>query len=362
MGRGRKRSSRKRHDSSPVPRLWSWPFSQEPRCCGPDATASTSDSLRSCTSKVTPSPYVQSASCTIYLIDTPGFDDSDKSDTEVLNKLAAWFVGLRVGKILLHGIIYLHRIIDPRMQGSTKKNLVLFKKLCGQNALKNVVLVTTMWNGISNDLYRSREKELTTTSEFWGYMMEQGSSCFRADSPGSERQIVQHLASHNNPVAIDLQTQLVDERRRLDETSAGQELQTEVAKDKRRWERAVRETRTGMREAKKQSDYESLRVLEEELRRCRSEIKRSEERRCMLGISMKGLLDLYHKQVAYMEAQQASHHEPPVGVELPSLEYQAQPTGQPIEVEQPSTTPGPSNELVLYGTNDMSEIPAQDHR
>lgn len=304
---------------------------------------------------------MQSASCTIYLIDTPGFDDSDKGNTEVLNDLAAWLVGFRVGKIPLYGIIYLHRIINTRMQGSAK-NLVLFKKLCGQNALKNVVLVTAMWNGVSSDLYHSREKELMATSEFWGYMMEQGSSCFRADSPGSERQIVQYLASHNNPVTIDLQTQLVDDRRRLDETSAGQELQTEVAKDKRRWERAVRETRTGMREAKRQSDYESLRALEEELRRCRSEIKRSEKRRCMLGTSMKGLLGLYHKQVAYMEAQQASHYQHPVEAELPSLEYQTQPTGRPIEVEQPGTTPSPSNELMLYVTNNMSETPAQDLR
>ncbi|KAI8722380.1 hypothetical protein NCS52_00381700 [Fusarium sp. LHS14.1] len=314
------------------------------RCCGPDATALASDSLRSCTSEVTVYPYVQSASCTIYLIDPPGFDDSDKSDTEVLNNLAAWLVGFRVGEIPLHGIIYLHRIIDTRMQGSAKKNLVLFKKLCGQNALKNVVLVTTMWNGVSNDLYRSREKELMTTSEFWGYMMEQGITTIQWQSTCRPNWWMTDGGSMRRQRARNYRPKW------------------QVAKDKRRWERAVRETRTGMREAKRQSDYESLRALEEELRRCRSEIKRSEKRRCMLGTSMKGLLDLYHKQVAYMEAQQASHYQHPVEEELPSLEYQAQPTAQPIEVEQSGTTPGPSNELVLYGNNDMSETPAQDLR
>ncbi|KAJ4194398.1 hypothetical protein NW755_003154 [Fusarium falciforme] len=332
------------------------------KCCGPNATASIGHSMRSCTSDVAIYPFVLSDSCTVYLIDTPGFDDSHKSGTEVLNDLAAWLVAFRVAKILLHGIIYLHRITDTRMQGSAKKNLLLFKKLCGQNALKNVVLATTMWEWAPSEMARSREKELIETSEYWGYMMKHGSMCFRVDSPDSEKHIVQHLANHNNPVTTDLQTQLVDERRRLNKTSAGQELQTEVAKDKRRWERAVQETRTEMREAKRQSDHESLRALEEELCRCKSEIKRSEERRCFLDTTMKDLIVLYNKQVADMEEQQAFHYGHPVRVELPSLEDQTQPTGQPIEVEQPGTTPGPSNELVLYGTNDVSEIPAQDLR
>ncbi|KAI8683158.1 hypothetical protein LRP88_04872 [Fusarium phalaenopsidis] len=356
MARGRKRSSRSRHDSSPVPELRSWPCGQEPRptdvfiavmgvtgsgkstfisrCCGSNATASIGHSMRSCTSDVAIYPFVLSDSCTVYLIDTPGFDDSNKSDTE----------------ILLHGVIYLHRIIDTRMQGSAKKNILLFKKLCGHNALRNVVLATTMWDGVSSEVGRLREKELIETSEYWGYMMEQGSMCFRVDSPDSEQHIVQHLASHNDPVTTDLQIQLVDERRRLNETSAGQELQTEVAKDKRRWERAVQETKTEMREAKRQSDHESLRALEEEFYRCKSEIKRSEERRRILRTTMKDLLALYHKQVADMEEQQASQYEHPDRVELPSLENQIRPTEtrQTIEVEQQDTTPDPSNELVLY--------------
>jgi hypothetical protein len=54
---------------------------------------------------------------TVYLIDTPGFDDTNRSDTEVLKEIARWLVASYKGKILLNGIIYLHRITDIRMQG-----------------------------------------------------------------------------------------------------------------------------------------------------------------------------------------------------------------------------------------------------
>ncbi len=45
-------------------------------------------------------------------------------------------------------ILYLHRISDNRMTGSAMRNLHLLKKLCGPDALKNVILVTTMWDQI----------------------------------------------------------------------------------------------------------------------------------------------------------------------------------------------------------------------
>lgn len=75
-----------------------------------------------------------------------------------------------------------------------------------------------------------------------------------------------------------------------------------------------------MREAKRQGDHQSLRALKEELSRCKSEIKRSEERRHILDTNMKDLIALYNKQAAYMEQRQFSHYEHPIRMEMPSLE------------------------------------------
>lgn len=51
----------------------------------------------------------------------------------------------------------MHRITNKRMAESP---LRMFSKLCGDQAVKNVVLVTTMWNGKYTEEQRKREKEV----------------------------------------------------------------------------------------------------------------------------------------------------------------------------------------------------------
>lgn len=116
---------------------------------------------------------------TVYLIDTPGFDDTNRSDDEVLREIATWLTDSFTAEIRLSGIIYLHRISDVRMQGSAKLNLSMFKKLCGPDALKNVILVTTMWDRVSEAEGAAREYELTSTPDFWGWMVSHGSRVYR---------------------------------------------------------------------------------------------------------------------------------------------------------------------------------------
>lgn len=115
----------------------------------------------------------------VHLIDTPGFDDTDRKDTDVLRDLAGWLGVAYKQKILLSGIIYLHRIIDPRMQGTAKRNLHMFQALCGPECLGQIVLVTTMWTLVSPAMGDQRERELMQTEQFWGYMYKNGSQILR---------------------------------------------------------------------------------------------------------------------------------------------------------------------------------------
>lgn len=75
----------------------------------------------------------------------------------------------------LSGIIYLHDITQARMTGSSLTNLRMFRKLCGDENLKNVILATTKWAKPPKDVEVSREKELCTDKEFWGLMVKYGS-------------------------------------------------------------------------------------------------------------------------------------------------------------------------------------------
>lgn len=79
--------------------------------------------------------------------------------------------------MLLHGIVYLHRITNVPMHGSAKKNLLMLKKLCGDDALRKVVLTTTMWDKVPNREAEDREQQLVDTPEFWGFMVSKVAPC-----------------------------------------------------------------------------------------------------------------------------------------------------------------------------------------
>lgn len=50
----------------------------------------------------------------------------------------------------LNGSINLHRITDVRMYGGAMRNLKMFRKLCGPDPIKNVVIASTFWGEISD--------------------------------------------------------------------------------------------------------------------------------------------------------------------------------------------------------------------
>ncbi|KAI6042358.1 hypothetical protein EDC04DRAFT_2504265, partial [Pisolithus marmoratus] len=79
-------------------------------------------------------------------VDTPGFDDTYRSDRDILHTIAGWLEKKYRGKVKLRGIIYTHRITDNRMSGSVCKNLDILARVCGDKAAGGAWLVTTMWD------------------------------------------------------------------------------------------------------------------------------------------------------------------------------------------------------------------------
>ena len=208
--------------------------------------------------------YELSASRTVYLVDTPGFDDTNRSDTDVLREIAGWLNASYNNRVLLHGIIYLHRIADVRMQGSAKKNLLMFKKLCGEDALRKVVLVTTMWDKVLPREAELREKELIDTPEFWGFMVLKGSVTYRHDNTvESAVQIIERLTLDDSTMTLDLQNQMVNQNQALDETAAGKALKSDLIKEREKWAAQLKEAQEQIQEAIRRRDAESEQALQE---------------------------------------------------------------------------------------------------
>lgn len=192
------------------------------------------------------------------------------TDADVLRHLADWLAFTYSQGIRLHGILYLHRITDVRMQGSAKKNLIMFNKLCGENALHKVVLVTTMWENLkTNDQGVAREDELRNTKEFWGWMSERGSKIERhtndAESAKRLLQMFLPLEKQKAPehVVLKIQEEMADENKLLEDTKAGEAVRASIKKEGIRLSQALKEYQQSAREAMLERDNRRQREMEE---------------------------------------------------------------------------------------------------
>ena len=156
------------------------------------------------------------------LVDTPGFSDTTRSDTEILGILVDWMKDSHK-EIQLSGIIYLHSIQDVRMYGSSLQNLRMFRRLCGDKNLKNVVLATTKWEITPESDAISREQELCSNDDFWGLMIKAGSEVRRCENTkaGARFLIEEILRIGEDSITPQIQHEVVELGKPLAETTAG---------------------------------------------------------------------------------------------------------------------------------------------
>lgn len=162
---------------------------------------------------------VQIGQSKILVIDTPGFDDTKRSDSEILDEIARILACQYQLGVQLKGVIYVHRIADLRYGNSAVKTFEICKRICGEDALKNVLLLTSRWDQVDEVTGAKREKQLR--EDFWSYMLHRGSNMSRYHgSRESAQSLVSQLLSKDN-VTLELQKELVDQNKRLNQTVAG---------------------------------------------------------------------------------------------------------------------------------------------
>lgn len=121
----------------------------------------------------------------------------------------------------------MHRISDNRMAGAPHKNLHVFTKLCGDDAIQNVILATTMWGRVRTEIGEKRETELRR--DYWKTMLEKGSQTTRFEGTApSAWKIVDIIVTGPEPISVLLQKEMVDLKKRLSETQAGITLYHEL--------------------------------------------------------------------------------------------------------------------------------------
>ncbi|KAK5652669.1 hypothetical protein OQA88_10263 [Cercophora sp. LCS_1] len=135
----------------------------------------------------------------VLLADTPGFDDTSRLDTDILQSIALPLFEKQNNGNPIIGIIYLHDITNPRLSGSTLKTLKILEQFCGEENYPKIVFATTMWQdaGYAPQGQKAagrRQDELKR--DFWDPMFKSrhgGVLTHLVDGADSAREVVDHL-------------------------------------------------------------------------------------------------------------------------------------------------------------------------
>ncbi|KAK5659406.1 hypothetical protein OQA88_607 [Cercophora sp. LCS_1] len=240
-------------------------------------TAVVGKSLRSCTSTISIHPATID-NRTVYLVDTPGFDDKDRTDVDILREIASWLETAYNADIKLAGVIYLHRILDNRVSGTAAQNIELFKEICGKKGLASVILATTMWDIAPPSVGETREKELVTEHSFWGKLIEHGCGVMRQNNKRASAENIIRAVLSQEPVTLLVQEEIA-EGAALHETTAGGVLTAQLDEQKVRYEEEMERLKARHEELQAQMrEMEEERRAKEERAEQERELEREEAR------------------------------------------------------------------------------------
>ncbi|KAF5357181.1 hypothetical protein D9756_006603 [Leucocoprinus leucothites] len=208
-------------------------------------------------------PFPKDTRRSIVFVDTPGFDDSGRTDFEILESINEWLKKTYKRGIKLSGIIYLHRITSNRIGSAPYKNLRMFGELCGDVAMSRVILVTTFWErGDASRVGESRVQQLR--DNYWKPLIDRGSSIDALKKANSEEawRVVRPLVDKrlNARREVLLQEETVDRHIALNETQAGKALYTDL-------QRTLAEKKKHLESLRKQVERSNDPHLKEYLRK-----------------------------------------------------------------------------------------------
>ena len=148
----------------------------------------------------------------------------------------------------------------------------MFRKLCGESALKNVVLVTNMWKEVPSIIGTARESELS--SNFFKAALDKGAQMVRHhDTRKSAHDIIREIMK-NHPVVLQIQEELVVKHMNIVDTEAGKAVDQDLREQAKRHHAELKRVHEGMMQASKEKDEETKRELQREAGKLREQLER----------------------------------------------------------------------------------------
>ena len=151
----------------------------------------------------------------------------------------------------------------------------MFRELCGDATLKNVIVVTNMWARDPHDVNEARENELS--SKFFKPILDKGARMIRHHNTAQSAHDIIRRIMDNQPDTLQIQRELVDQRKGIAETSAGKAVNRELIEQAKRHRVELEKVEKGMRRALEEKNEEMRQELEEEARKLQEQVKKIEK-------------------------------------------------------------------------------------
>lgn len=258
-------------------------------------------------------------------------------------------------------MIYLHRISDIRVGGVSRRSFISLRNLCGDETLKNIVIVTNMWGLVKPGDGEAREAELKTNPAFFQAALKRGAQIYRHDNTTSSAERIVRFITKNHPRELTVQHEMVTLERPLSDTTVG----LQVKEDLNSYITSLQNEVEKLRKERAQ-DEAAMRDLKAEVEEARSSIAQVKKQMIILF----GVEKAWHnmpvdERVAMMFRLSVEGDTGrtafwamlggPVTMESISCQLQKEFSRRPIssEIQEQLLRPGPEDDLVPPETNEL---------
>jgi len=181
----------------------------------------------------------------------------------------------------------MHRISDVRFTGTAAKSFKTFLAMCGDRALRNVVIVTNMWGKVTPEVGDARKQELA--SNFFKHALDNGTQLLaHEDTADSAHNIIRAILDKPR-VTLRIQKEIVHQGKMIEETAAGKELRRELDERVKKRQEQLQELQE-MLDRTEADDEETRQELEQELSRLRQELETMNRESDQPTLSFRGLM------------------------------------------------------------------------
>ena len=169
----------------------------------------------------------------------------------------------------------------------------MLQKICGPDALKNVLLTTTQWSNVAQAQGEKREGELRD-GEFWGELMKEGAAVARfMGTKESGLDLISKLIE-NEPKPLHIQDEMEVRNMALVETNVGKFMNNELISLQKKYEKDLEDLERARQNAIKEKDDEMEKILAQEQSDARKKLEKAEA-------EIKSLADLHEAQMGELK-------------------------------------------------------------